>query len=218
MNSVGFLANFLRARWKSFRYIRDPRGFWEQRGAKDDFEKYPAGIYAEQVDFLSRKISSLGAGSALEIGCGYGRILRVARNSVEDPGLVVGVDFGHPQLEKAKAFLGNHSPCLIQATASDLPFKDRSFELVYSIGVLMHIPPASIHKALSEVIRVSRRYVLFSEGIYKHFNMFGLDFRRQFGSLGLRTLECVHDPYRVLRPKPMQFAIMEKAEPTQGRK
>jgi hypothetical protein len=40
--------------------------------------------------------------------------------------------------------------------------------------------------------------------------MFGLDFRKEYEALSLKTIECVNNPYRVLRPKPIQFVIMEK--------
>lgn len=197
------------ARWKLFKYLRNPRGFWEKRGAKDDFEKYPPDIQAEQVDFLTREFSPLGATSALEIGCGYGRILNVTRSCLNDPFIIVGIDFARPQLEKARAFLGGGCR-LVQATATELPFADNTFELVYSIGVLMHIPPTKIKEALRETIRVSGRYVALAEGVYKHFHMFGLDFCKEYEALGLKTVKCVMNPYRVLRPKPIQFVVMEK--------
>lgn len=164
---------------------------------------------AEQADFFQRKLSSLQVSSALEIGCGYGRILKLTSQCQPRSTLIVGMDFARPQLEKAKIFIENRC-CFIQASATDLPFRDDAFELVYSIGVLMHIPPRNIRMALLETMRVSKRYVMFAEGICRHFNMFGLDFRKEYEALGLRTKECVDVPYRVLRPKPIQFAIMQK--------
>jgi len=37
-----------------------------------------------------------------------------------------------------------------------------------------------------------------------------LDFQKEYKALGLKTIKYVADPYRVLRPKPIQFVIMEK--------
>lgn len=47
--------------------------------------------------------------------------------------------------------------------AFDLPFKDGFFDLTFTAGVLIHIAPADLPKAMSEIVRVSRRYVLAAE-------------------------------------------------------
>ena len=46
-----------------------------------------------------------------------------------------------------------------------LPFKDNSFDLVFTYQVLQHIPPEDIKKALSELKRVSKKEVWLWEGI-----------------------------------------------------
>ncbi len=61
-------------------------------------------------------------------------------------------------LKLAKTRLGSKTP-LIQATAFQLPFKDGSFDLVFTSGVLIHIAPADIGEALKEIHRCSRRYI-----------------------------------------------------------
>ncbi len=196
-------------RWKRWKYESNPRKFWEKRGAKENFQEYPPDMLREQGGFFLEQLAGIEFGSALEVGCGHGRILKYTRQRMKDSGLLVGVDFGRPQLLKAQAALGNQCR-LLQANALRLPFRDNAFDLVYSVDVLMHIPPDHVREALSENIRVSARYVLCAEGIYTHFNMFGLDFRKEYEALGLKTIKYVTDPYRVLRPKPIQFVIMEK--------
>jgi ubiquinone/menaquinone biosynthesis C-methylase UbiE len=158
--------------------------------------------------FFSEQLSKLQFTSALEVGCGHGRMLRY---TIQNNGsrFIVGLDFGYPQLKKAQLALAGQCH-LVQASALDLPFADNTFDLVYCVGVLMHIPPSSVQKTLSETVRVSRKYVLFAEGIYNHFNMFGLDFRKEYEAVGLKTLSCVLKPFQGLRPKPVQFAVMEK--------
>lgn len=210
--AIRSFARYLGYEWKRWKYVSNPRNFWERRGSKANFETYPVDIMAEQTDFFQQKFTRLQVSSALEIGCGYGRILKLNSQCQPQSALIVGMDFARPQLEKAKLFVGNRCR-LIQASAAALPFEDNAFELVYTIGVLMHIPPRNVQRALLETIRVSKRYVVFAEGIYRHFNMFGLDFRKEFEALGLKTKECVDVSFRVLRPKPIQFVIMEKERP-----
>lgn len=44
-------------------------------------------------------------------------------------------------------------------SAFDLPWPDASFDLVYTSGVLIHIAPADLPKAMAEIHRVSRRWI-----------------------------------------------------------
>jgi pseudaminic acid biosynthesis-associated methylase len=41
----------------------------------------------------------------------------------------------------------------------ELPFEDGQFDLVYTSGVLIHISPKDIKKIISEIYRVSKRYI-----------------------------------------------------------
>ena len=165
MNPVNIFAKYLWARWKSFKYVRNPRKFWERRGAKDNFQEYPLDMLNEQGAFFLGQLSGLQFRSALEVGCGHGRMLKYTCQRLAGNGRVIGIDFGRPQLEKAQLALRGQCG-LAQASALDLPFRDNTFDLVYSVDVLMHIPPDRVRSALGEIIRVSARYVLCAEGIY----------------------------------------------------
>jgi len=83
----------------------------------------------------------------LEVGCGTGLILqRVA--SVADR--AVGMDLSAGMLEHAR----NRGLEVVKADATDLPFEDQSFDLVYSFKVLAHVQ--DIDLALREMARVTR--------------------------------------------------------------
>ena len=45
----------------------------------------------------------------------------------------------------------------------DLQFEDGEFDLVFTAGVLIHIPPNELGTALSEIYRVSGKYILAME-------------------------------------------------------
>lgn len=81
----------------------------------------------------------------LEIGSGTGLILertsRVARSAW-------GVDLSRGMVDVTRA----KGLSAVQASADHLPFRDRSFEVVYSFKVLPHVP--EIETAISEVRRV----------------------------------------------------------------
>jgi ubiquinone/menaquinone biosynthesis C-methylase UbiE len=213
MPGVRSIVRQIKDRWKRWKYESNPRKFWERRGAKDNFQEYPQDMLMKQRAFFIGQFSKLEFSSALEVGCGHGRVLRFLRERLDEPGLILGVDFARPQLLKARASLGDRCH-LVQASALSLPFKDNAIDLVYSVDMLLHIPPHNVREALQEIIRVSAKYVMCAEGIYTHFNMYGLDFRREYETLGLKTIKYETDPYPVLRPKRNQFVVLEKALPT----
>lgn len=49
----------------------------------------------------------------------------------------------------------------VVASATDLPFDDRSFEAVLASDILEHIPPESREQVIREALRVARRLVIF---------------------------------------------------------
>lgn len=83
----------------------------------------------------------------LEVGCGTGLILQrvaaVARRAV-------GMDLSAGMLEHAE----KRGLEVVKADATDLPFDDESFDLVYSFKVLAHVK--DIDKSLAEMARVTR--------------------------------------------------------------
>lgn len=52
---------------------------------------------------------------------------------------------------------------VIQGSAFDIPFKEGFFDLVFTSGVLIHIAPEDLSKAMGEIHRCSRRYIWGTE-------------------------------------------------------
>src|SRR5206468_1262190 len=48
----------------------------------------------------------------------------------------------------------------LPGAAFDLPFKDGLFDLVFTAGVLIHVAPVHLPKAMAEIHRVSRRWIV----------------------------------------------------------
>lgn len=90
----------------------------------------------------------------LDVGCGKGFLLYDLTQAC--PGLEVqGVDISRYALEHAKEEV---KPFLSLATASKLPFPDKSFDLVYSINTLHNLQNFELYPALRELERVSRAW------------------------------------------------------------
>ena len=102
----------------------------------------------------------LGPRTALELGCNIGGNLHwLARVLGEEN--CAGIDIS----DSAIAVLSERLPGVDArvASARDLPFEDGSFDLVYTVGVLIHQPPESLGQVMSEVVRCSRRWVMCAE-------------------------------------------------------
>ena len=136
---------------------RDPGGYHD---LVDDLE----------VDFLSR----WGAGAdVLEVGCGTGllldRIAAFARSAR-------GVDLSPGMLAKAR----ERGLDVIEGSATSLPFPDESFDAVCSFKVLAHV--REIHRALAEMVRVTRRHGVVVAEFYNPWSLRGLV--KRFGPAG----------------------------------
>lgn len=93
-----------------------------------------AGVgYHFQNDVIKRGMK------VLDIGSGSGTDLLVAAGLVGPKGRVVGIDITKPMMEKAKKATksnGFKNVSVILADAESLPFKDASFDVVISNGVI----------------------------------------------------------------------------------
>ena len=94
---------------------------------------------------------------ALEVGFGSGRIItRIAR---ELGCKCVGVDLEDTAFSSLSFFSQHHRVKTesIKGSGFSLPFKDNSFDVVYSEGVIEHFPIDESQKMLAEHTRVCRR-------------------------------------------------------------
>lgn len=98
--------------------------------------------------------------SVLEVGCNIGRNLNVLRHFIPEVHAI------EPNAQCCKFVREN--PALTgvtvhEGTGFDLPYADSSIDLVFTSGVLIHVAPDDLGRAVDEIVRVSRRYVLCIE-------------------------------------------------------
>jgi SAM-dependent methyltransferase len=108
------------------------------------------------------------ADSVLEVGCGAGKVLAMVRASLRAR-LSVGIDYGVTQAGMA----GERTEILaLSGDALHLPFRSKSFALVYLVDVLEHVlNPGAV---VREIGRVGRQVALLvpaergilSDGLY----------------------------------------------------
>jgi pseudaminic acid biosynthesis-associated methylase len=159
--------------------------------ATDQLALWTSGFGREYTDRNDREmpgrvaawremIGGLPIESVLEVGCNVGWNLTYL--SRIGSYRLVGVE---PQPDAARRGRRRGDEfAILEGNAFDLPFKDRSFDLVFTSGVLIHIHPRDLSAALAEIERVSRRFVLYVE--YDHPNEVELAYRGQGGALWKR--------------------------------
>jgi SAM-dependent methyltransferase len=88
----------------------------------------------------------------LDVGCGKGYLLYEMTQVV--PGIeIAGIDVSAYGIEHAKEEV---RPFLQVGTASTLPYPDKSFDLVVSLGTFHNLPIADLWRAIAEVQRTAR--------------------------------------------------------------
>jgi len=113
----------------------------------------------------------------LEVGCNTGNQLALLQKmGYRD---LSGVELQPYALEIARS--RTKGIALQEGSALDLPHQDAAFDLVFTSGVLIHIAPADLPRALSEIHRCARTYIWGME--YYAPNVTEVNYRNQNGLL-----------------------------------
>jgi pseudaminic acid biosynthesis-associated methylase len=110
--------------------------------------------------FWTRLLTDHPVRRVLEVGCNAGANLQWIVGHVE-PAEAFGIDVNKQALGRLRKRLPGVNA--VSGAARELPFRDRWFDLVFTTGVLIHQPESTLPLVMSEVVRVSRRYVLCAE-------------------------------------------------------
>jgi len=140
-------------------WTHDPAGAVYGRahefGTREFFDEVEHHRYEEYAPWMPKVMgfSDFAGQRLLEVGCGMGTdLLQFARGGAD----VTGVDLTPRSVETSRHHLGlyGQSGDFALTDAEKLPFADKSFDVVYSNGVLHHTPDTA--GAVREVHRVLR--------------------------------------------------------------
>jgi len=126
----------------------------------DDYVDRNADAYAVRGKFWSSLMTRLEPRRVLEVGCNVGGNLKWI-SDVVDPSEVYGLDVN----KKALSTLRLRQPDInaFKGVARDLPFRDGWFDLVFTMGVLIHQPETTLPLVMAEMTRCSKRWILCGE-------------------------------------------------------
>jgi len=90
----------------------------------------------------------------VDLGCGYGRTL-IYSNLKGRPQVSIGADISVVMLKKARKYCAQHGvkPVLVRADISSLPIRSAIVDLIYSAGVLIHLPKQKVEAVVREMDR-----------------------------------------------------------------
>lgn len=116
--------------------------------------------YDGRGPFWESLITRLGVERVLEVGCNVGGNLRWIEPRLP-AGNTYGVDINRRSVELIHAMLPGAN--VLVGSARELPFRDDWFDLVFTVGVLIHQPDGALQTVMREIARCSSRYVLCGE-------------------------------------------------------
>ncbi len=139
-------------------------------------EKEIQNLGDEYFDIVTQEMLNKST-TVLEVGCGSGRFLKYLINKA---GFIVGVDPSHAVFASDNLLGKAENVMLVKASANDLPFENESFDFVYSIGVLHHIPDT--YKAMKACVDKVKKGGYFFTYLYYNLDNRGFLFRSIFNA------------------------------------
>ena len=143
-------------------------------GTRDFFDEVERHRYQEYAPWMPEIMgfNDFPGAQLLEVGCGMGTdLLQFARGGAK----VTGVDLTPRSIETSRHHLSlyGHSGEFAIADCERLPFRDESFDVVYSNGVLHHTPDTAA--AVREIHRSLRpgglaRVMLYHRGSWAYWS------------------------------------------------
>lgn len=113
-----------------------------------------------RVAFWTDLVSRFPVRRALEVGAAHGENLRHL-SQVTEPHDLWGLDINRTSLDAMHQVAPGVNPCW--GVARSLPFRDGFFDLVFTVGLLIHQPDSTLPIVMNEIVRCSRRFVFCGE-------------------------------------------------------
>ena len=98
----------------------------------------------------------LGATKVLEAGCNIGNNLSAFPSNFD----VTGMDMNKSALEIAKKKLPKFD--FNEGDIKNSTFPDSYFDLVFTRGVLIHVPKSDLEQTLKEFLRISKKWIKYT--------------------------------------------------------
>lgn len=152
----------------------------------DEYTQRNASVVQHRKDFWHDLLEKYPARRVLEVGCNLGGNLKWISQKNE-PQETYGIDINQTALNEVHKTLPGVNA--LKAVARNLPFRDRWFDMTFTMGVLIHQPESTLPLVMSEIVRCSNEYIFCGEYASKETQEVsyrgheGALFRRDYGGL-----------------------------------
>ncbi|MFA6201209.1 MAG: class I SAM-dependent methyltransferase [Bacteroidales bacterium] len=148
--------------WEWYKSGKKDRGIWNGKfkpmSSKEWFD-YVAGIVREEIK---------GFDKILDAGCGEGLVMMTLNNMIID-NEIDGFDVWEKRVNIAEKL--NPENIIFIASIDKLPMENNYYDCSYTVHVLEQCNDIK-EKAIEELLRVTKKKLIFIEPIYEHGNMF----------------------------------------------
>ena len=124
----------------------------------DEYTRRNVVDWRSRIPIFERILDGLEIDSVLEVGCNRGHNLLAIHDIIGDKEI-----YGIEPNGYARSLAQREGLDVINGDICDIPFKDGYFDLVFTYGVLIHIPENMLPRALNELYCVSRHYIVLAE-------------------------------------------------------
>jgi ubiquinone/menaquinone biosynthesis C-methylase UbiE len=149
---------------KYLEYINyNPKIFWNSFGGKKYFNQFDSKEGERNESIFLEYINKFKPRSIIDIGCGYGRYLKVISKKFPNIRLV-GVDISSSQIEYAREYCKDFPNIeFFEIDGKNLPFDKGSFDMSITYGCLQHIKPKKLNYFFKQIKSISKYYSIFIE-------------------------------------------------------
>ena len=143
---------------------RGKRYWGEHQISNDDVKQ----SFLLQEDAIIKLLGLFDWHRILEVGCGYGRILKRIREAFPKA-QITGLDISIEQIKNAKELLRDVE-FSVQDIYNGIPFKDKHFDVVFTSEFMMHVPPENLQDVYNELKRAGKRVFMMEYQDTKNFS------------------------------------------------
>jgi pseudaminic acid biosynthesis-associated methylase len=174
--------------------MNEQQNFWKNSYAKDYISKnndFCISLGIEAWDIMLRKVDKKTLNNGfLECGCNIGRNLDfLSRLVPKVPKSIIEISEPAYKYVINKYNLDSH----FNGSIEDSNFENNKFDLVFTVGVLIHINPDNLINVMHKMYDYSKKYILIGEYFNRTpvmINYMGQDnmlFKRDFGKLFMES-------------------------------